>query len=191
MSRLPVWILALTALVVGTAPATAQESDDPAVAGGYLTLSGQYRVGAGNSHDKDITAFLGWTAPRGDAGRWMLRAEAGGGMSLYSPDAKNFGYLAGAQASIARVWTGDYLGFSDDSALELYATVGGGAFAGWSLEHSTDETDIFPTVTAGVGIRSRPTQPDATLVTFELLGEESAGDRPSRFFMRLGVGWPR
>ena len=194
--------LALTAaLLFAASPLLAQE--DPAsaqdegcgeacagFAPGYLTFSGQYRVGS-KQYDKDITAFVGWLVPRGEDGTWMIRAEAGGGISLYSPDSRNFGFLGGAQLGLMRVWTGDYLGLSDGLPIELFISAGAGAFAGRHLEESPDETVLVPTVTGGIGFRARSRETGGNLVTVELLGEESIGDRRGRAFLRVSVGWAR
>lgn len=160
------------------------------LASGYLSFAGQYRIGAATS-DKDISVMIGWLSPRGFDGKWMVRGEAGLGASTYTPDAKNFGYFAGTQLGLVRVFAGDYLGLGTEIPIEFLLSAGAGAIVGWDLEDTPDERVFLPTLHAGAGIRARTARPGSTLVTLELLREEAIGDRKPRTFVRVSIGLPR
>ncbi|HEX7118049.1 MAG TPA: hypothetical protein VF212_04640 [Longimicrobiales bacterium] len=196
MRRLTSTLLAL-ALLAAESPADAQVTDSTAAtdatavdstgfAGSYWTLGGLYYA---NNNDYDLMLFGGQAWPLGAGGGWTLRAGLGTGVSFYG--LSDTGAMAGAQLGLERVLTGDRLELRSGQPLELYALLGGAAYAGWNLTPAQEGTALVPAASAGLGLRFRGTAASDPMLTLELYYEERFSDFDPRLFIRFDYMHPR
>ncbi len=195
MRRLIAIGIALGSLVAGS-PAAAQNADaeptvnphydSSTVAGSYWTFGGLYYA---NDNNYDLLAFAGQSWPFGNHGRWTLRAGLGAGVSFWGYN--DAGLMGGVQAGLERVLTGDMIQLRDGQPLEIYALLGGSAYAGRNLVEKPGETALVPAASAGLGVRWRGGKPSDPMVRLELYHEERFSDFGSRLFIRFDYLTPR
>lgn len=190
MSRITTAILALGLLAAPPLRAqvadTAAAADSSAFAGSYWSIGGLYYA---NDNRYDLMLVGGQAWPFGDTGGWTLRAGLGTAVVFYGYN--DTGFMVGPQLALERVLTGDRLELGPGQPLELYAAVGGAAYAGWNLEESTRPREWVPAASAGVGLRFRGKAASEPIVTLELYYEERFSDFNPRLFLRVDYMHPR
>ena len=193
-------LLAATSPVAARQQSPTQQSQQPtdssatleldenarSVAGSYWTFGGLYYA---ENNNYDLMAFVGQSWPLGRNGGWTMRAGLGAGISFYGYN--DAGALSGLQVGLERVLTGDIIQLRNGEPLEIYAVVGGGAYAGWKLQENPEGTQLVPVASAGIGVRWRGGAPHDPMVRLELYREERFSGFDERLYLRFDYLRPR